>query len=70
MHNLGITIMSPRVARRELQNGDLWVCNIEDVSFKRTFDLVYRQNKFFSAPLTRFIEICENMKVLDPAFRN
>lgn len=66
MHNLGITVMSPRVVRRELQNGELWSCNIEDVSFKRTFDLVYRQNKYFSAPLTRFVEICENMKVLEP----
>ena len=68
MHNLGITIMSPRVARRELQNGELWSCNIEDVSFKRTFDLVYRQNKYFSAPLIRFVEICENMKILEPDF--
>lgn len=66
MHNLGITVMSPRVVHRELQNGELWSCNIEDVSFKRTFDLVYRQNKYFSAPLTRFVEICENMKVLEP----
>ena len=68
IHNLGITIMSPRVVRRELQNGDLWTCNVEDVSFKRTFDLVYRHNKYFSVPLTRFVEICENMKVLDSDF--
>lgn len=67
-HNLGITIMSPRVVRRELQNGELWTCSIEDVSFKRTFDLVYRNNKYFSAPMTRFVEICENMKVLNPDF--
>ena len=66
MHNLGITIMSPRVVRRELQNGDLWTCTIEDANFKRTFDLVYRPNKFLSAPLTRFIEICNNVKVLEP----
>ena len=65
MHNLGITIMSPRVVRRELQNGDLWTCLIEDANFKRTFDLVYRPNKFFSAPLARFIEICNNMKVFE-----
>lgn len=70
MHNLGITIMSPRVVRRELQNGELWTCFIEDVSFKRSFDLVYRQNKYFSAPLTRFVEICENMKALDPDIHN
>ena len=69
MHNLGISIMSPRVVRRELQNGELWACTIEDASFKRTFDLVYRQNKFFSVPLTRFVEICENMKVLDSTYR-
>ena len=70
LHNLGITIMSPRVVRRELQNGDLWSCSIEDVSFKRTFDLIYRQNKYFTTPMTRFVEICENMKALDPDFKN
>ena len=64
MHNLGITIMSPQVVRHELQNGELWSCTIDDVSLKRTFDLVYRQNKYFSAPLTRFVEICENVKAL------
>lgn len=65
IHNLGITIMSPRVVRRELQNKSLWTCTINDASFHRTFDLIYRQNKFFSAPLNRFVEICENLKVLD-----
>lgn len=69
MHNLGITIMSPRVVSREIKSGVLWACSIDDASFKRTFDLVYRQNKFFSPPLTRFVEICENMKVLDSSFR-
>lgn len=70
IHNLGITVMSPRVVSRELQNHELWACNIEDASFKRTFDLVYRQNKYFTAPLTRFIEICENMKVLEAGFHS
>lgn len=62
MHNLGITIMSPRVVRRELQSGDLWACTIEDANFKRTFDLVCRQHKHFSGALARFVEICESMK--------
>lgn len=62
IHNLGITIMSPRVVRRELQSGDLWACTIEDANFKRTFDLVCRQNKYFSGALARFVEICESMR--------
>lgn len=62
LHNLGITIMSPRVVRRELQNGDLWACAIEDANFKRTFDLVCRQNKYFSDALARFVEICESKR--------
>ena len=64
MHNLGITIMSPRVVRRELQSNDLWACTIEDANFKRTFDLVCRQNKYFSDSLARFVEICESMRNL------
>jgi len=62
MHNLGITIISPRVVRHELANGDLWACRIEGASFKRTFDLVYRQNKFFTGSLKRFIEISQFLK--------
>lgn len=62
LHNLGITIMSPHVVGRELQNGDLWSCTIENANFKRTFDLVYRQNKYFSPALARFIEIAESIK--------
>ena len=62
IHNLGITIMSPRVVRRELSSGELWACVIEDANLKRTFDLVYRQNKFFSPALERFIQICEEIQ--------
>lgn len=62
MHNLGITIMSPRVVSRELQNGTLCACSIEDVSLKRTFDLVGRKNKYLSDGLARFIEICEGLR--------
>ena len=62
IHNLGITIMSPRVVRRELASGELWACAIEDINLKRTFDLIYRQNKYFSPALERFIKICEKIK--------
>ncbi len=62
MHDLGITIISPRAARHELANGNLWACRIEDASFKRTFDLVYRQNKFFTGSLKRFVEIIHFFK--------
>ena len=60
LHNLGITVMSPRVARRELLSGELWACSIEDVSLKRTFDLVCRKGKFFNETLSRFVDICES----------
>lgn len=62
LHNLGITVMSPKVAKRELLSGELWACNIEDVSLKRTFDLVCRKGKFFNETLSRFVEICENKR--------
>ena len=49
MHNLGITIMSPRVIARELQNGSLWACSIDSIGLKRTFSLVYRHNHSFNS---------------------
>ena len=62
LHNLGITIMSPRVITKELQSGDLWACSIKGNPLKRTFNLVYRNNKYLSEALTQFIGICENAK--------
>ena len=59
LHNLGISVMSPRVVKRELATGELWACRLEDISFRRTFDLVCRKGKFFSNTLSRFVEICE-----------
>ena len=67
-HNLGITIISPRVARHELLNGDLWACFIEGSSFKRTFDLVYRQNKYFSRSLKRFVELSTTVQNIGQNF--
>lgn len=64
MHNLGITIMSPRVISKELQNGSLWACSIEQSGLKRTFNLIYRRNKYLSEPLIQFINICKNMRDL------
>ncbi|MGM9522717.1 MAG: LysR family transcriptional regulator [Oscillospiraceae bacterium] len=62
LHNLGITVMSARLVRRELLRGELCVCPIEDTNLSRTFDLVYRKNKFFSSTLTRFADICSGME--------
>lgn len=59
LHNLGISVMSPRVVKHELATGELWACRLEDISFRRTFDLVCRKGKFFSNTLSRFVEICE-----------
>ena len=67
-HNLGITVISPRVVRHELSKGELWACRVEDANFKRTFDLVYRQNKFFTESLKRFVEIIRFMQNANSAF--
>ena len=61
IHNLGITIMSPRVITHELQNGTLWSCNIEGIDLSRTFDLVYRKNKYISEPMQQFIDVCNHL---------
>ena len=68
MHNLGITIISPRVVQRELADGNLWACKIEDASFQRTFDIAYRKNKFFTDSLLRFIEISHQFRNEDSLF--
>lgn len=60
-HDLGITIASPRVARHDIQTGALWACTVSDASFRRTFDLVYRQNKYFTKTLTRFVELSQTL---------
>jgi DNA-binding transcriptional LysR family regulator len=62
LHNLGITIMSPRVISRELIDGSLWACMIDDVDLSRSFNLIYRKNKFLSEPMQQFIGVCTKLE--------
>ena len=62
LHNLGITIMSPRVISRELIDGSLWACMIDDVDLSRSFNLIYRKNKLLSDPMQQFIGVCTKLE--------
>ena len=57
-HNLGVSVMSERLIRRELERGELWVCNIEGDDFIRTFKLVYHKNKLFTNAINAFAQAC------------
>ena len=56
---LGVTVISRMLVRAEIESGDLFCCGIEDLSLRRTFDIVYHRDKYLNAATHAFIESCE-----------
>ena len=59
-HNLGVSAVSERLAKKWMSRGDLHTCAIDGADFTRSFKLIYHKNKFFTEPLHLFAEICCN----------
>lgn len=56
--NMGVSIISRRLALEEYARGDLWICDVDGADFSRTFKLVYHKNKFLSDTISRFNQLC------------
>ena len=65
VHNLGITVISPVVVKRELERGELWACDIEELDLSRNFEIVYHKNKIFNSAIKEFITICREYREKD-----
>jgi DNA-binding transcriptional LysR family regulator len=56
---MGITIISKMIVEDEVKSGKLKIIDIQDVNFKRKFNIVYHKNKFISDGLKSLIVLCK-----------
>ncbi len=54
----GVSLLSQRLIRNEVESGQLWVCGLQGFSGLRSFDVVYHKDKPMFPLLSGFIEAC------------
>ena len=57
---LGVSVISKRAIENEIASGVLCMIAIEGISFDRTFKIVFHKNKYLTAPMKKFIDLCIN----------
>lgn len=58
MANLGVSVLSRRLVREEIETGRLVELTIPGLEFKRHFRLVHHKNKYLTRPMQDLISIC------------
>jgi DNA-binding transcriptional LysR family regulator len=54
---LGVSVISWMAVQKEIERRELTIIEIEEVSFKRQFSIIYHRNKYISPILKRFIQL-------------
>ena len=55
---LGVSVISRRAVEKEAKSGELIIKPVEGVRFLRTFKIAYHKNKYFTAQMKNFIDLC------------
>lgn len=55
---LGVSVISKLAIGREVESGLLCSVNINGLSFKRRFKLIYHKNKYLTETMKKFIDFC------------
>lgn len=61
-HNLGLGVLSRRCAAEYEEKGDIFVCQIENVSMKRYFYLCYNHCRPVTSQMQEFSDLIKNME--------
>ena len=59
-NNLGVSLISERLATKWAEKGDFHVCDIKGAEIDRNFRLIHHKNKYFTEPLHLFAVVCSN----------
>lgn len=57
---LGISVISGRTVAGEVKSGALCSKEIKGIRFARDFKIVFHKNKYLTAPMEKFIDLCVN----------
>lgn len=63
MHNYGLSVISARLIRKELENNDLCIVHIKDCMWKRFFYLCYHRNKTITKQIENFNKIASSYSI-------
>jgi DNA-binding transcriptional LysR family regulator len=61
-NNLGIAIISLRIAQAIPAKEKISIIGIDDVNFQRKFSIIYHKNKFLTPSALAFLKICKQNK--------
>lgn len=54
----GISVISRRLVEKQVREGTLWMCELADADFSRSFDLAHHRDKYVSEALQYFVDEC------------
>lgn len=60
--NFGITAISKRMIRKELETGELWAFDVDGLDLSRDFTLVYHKDKYLTEIFDAFREECAMLR--------
>lgn len=63
IHNYGLSVLSERLVKAELQSGTLKQIDCKDFSWKRYFSLCYNRHKNKTTEIKQFIQVCHQYKM-------
>ncbi|SCZ81881.1 LysR family transcriptional regulator [Acidaminobacter hydrogenoformans] len=61
IHNLGIAVISRRLAAKALESGELWPLQVEGFDLIRRFFIIRHKNKYLTGPMKNFINFCTEL---------
>lgn len=64
-NNLGVGIISRRLAEKYIKEGSLCGCRIKDANLSRSFRLLYVKNKYITDMMLKFSEIVGNLAAIE-----
>lgn len=60
--NLGLSVLPHLLVRADIEAGRLIPVEIQDISLKRKFSVIYHKNKYLGKSAEAFIKICQGQK--------
>jgi LysR family transcriptional regulator, transcriptional activator of the cysJI operon len=58
--NLGLAVVPKISVEEEILRGQVRVIEVQGLNLKRTFNLIYHRDKFFTHAIQNFIEVCKH----------
>lgn len=58
VNGIGIGVISKRLVKNEIENGNLKSINVIDADLKRKFGIIYHKNKFLTKSMKLFFDLC------------